>query len=98
MEFKCDKCGNCCSVIGKAIENKELLSEEFKKLLNDFPYKTDSNGRCEKLKDNICTVYDIRPDVCNIDKVFKKTNGVKHKDFLKQNKKMCQALKHCLCS
>ena len=34
----------------------------------EFPYKWDKNGRCEKLSDdNMCTVYDQRPSICNID-------------------------------
>lgn len=35
----------------------------------DFPYKANKDGSCEKLVDNRCSIYETRPDVCNVEKV-----------------------------
>lgn len=42
-------------------------------------------------EDDKCTIYDKRPDICNVeklyDKVFKKTE--KKEDFFKRNNRIC---------
>lgn len=38
-----------------------------------FPFSFDSKGACEHLKeDNSCGVYDQRPDICRVEKVWEK--------------------------
>ena len=60
MSFTCTACGCCCKRVGQRLDQLQKL---------DFPYQADEKGWCEKLVDNLCTVYDNRPDVCNISKM-----------------------------
>ena len=56
--WKCKECGACCYFIDKA-----------KKMGYEFPYKAKKDGSCEKLIDNRCSIYEDRPDICNVEKV-----------------------------
>lgn len=48
--FHCDRCGECCKHVN------------YVSLLKDFDA---GNGRCKYLtEDNLCSIYDRRPDVC----------------------------------
>lgn len=77
MNFPCDKCGACCRNVGKQVrfaqlakdhgDNSDLVNE----ILN-FPYRIDEKGVCEKLVDNQCSVYDSRPDVCSVKRIWEK--------------------------
>lgn len=73
--YACTSCGLCCTEVGKVLEdvkNKDG-SNSFIKVFQDFPYKADENGACEKLgEDGLCTVYENRPLVCSIPKMFQK--------------------------
>ena len=57
--FPCSCCGLCCSKIHNVEELKEF----------DL-----GNGICKYLDQitNICSVYDNRPDICSIDRMFEK--------------------------
>lgn len=48
MSFECNKCGACCKILPKFVA-PELVGE---------------NGFCKHLKDNKCTIYENRPDIC----------------------------------
>ncbi len=49
MTFNCTQCGACCKILPKYVA-PELVGE---------------NGFCKHLKDNKCTIYENRPDICN---------------------------------
>ena len=52
--FDCTKCGVCCRHIAK--------------ILPDYDR---GDGVCKYLtKDNLCRIYDNRPFICNIDKIY----------------------------
>lgn len=99
MSYPCIKCGLCCTGIGKHIEHaKNLLAHGAVQAapivveLAEFPYKYDETGRCENLaEDNTCKVYDTRPDICSIDKVYE--NHVKgsmtKNEFYNMNIDLC---------
>jgi Fe-S-cluster containining protein len=55
--FQCLKCGACCRSLDKSIH---------------FAEYHDGNGVCKYLDDktNLCTIYDKRPLLCNIDKAY----------------------------
>ena len=56
--FPCSGCGCCCKRVGLI-----PIIPGF-----DFPYKSDSTGKCEMLDDNNkCTIYETRPLICRID-------------------------------
>jgi Fe-S-cluster containining protein len=42
-------------------------AKSIKKIIKEFPYK-HTDGVCEKLIDNKCSVYESRPDLCNVDR------------------------------
>lgn len=66
---KCTACGQCCKRMDKAIpELKQLFKERnISSRLIKFPYKWNEQGVCEKLGgDGKCTIYENRPNVCNI--------------------------------
>lgn len=41
-------------------------------LVEEFPYKTDEMGACEKLVDDKCSVYKDRPVFCNYEKIYER--------------------------
>lgn len=54
--FSCTKCGLCCKNIDLIPELKEYDS---------------GNGVCKYLtKENLCSIYNLRPDVCNVEKMY----------------------------
>ena len=64
LKFNCSGCGACCKRVGKAISYLKELN---------FPYKAKKDGSCEMLdEDNKCKVYDNRPEVCSIDRMYEK--------------------------
>jgi len=79
--FPCTKCGLCCQHI-------ETIEE-----LKDFDV---GNGVCKYFNtiDNSCSIYETRPDICRIDKMYE----IKYKyfftknDFYIENAKICNKL------
>ena len=61
--FPCTKCGLCCAKIGGVLK---LKSSRFQKEIDEFPYAAKEDGSCEMLKDGLCSVYENRPNICNI--------------------------------
>lgn len=60
--FKCTGCGSCCKRVNIVVKATSHIPEL------TFPYQWDESGRCEKLgNDNQCTVYEIRPLICNVE-------------------------------
>jgi len=84
--FACTGCGLCCKNVGEALENVKNMDSSipFVKAFQDFPFKADEDGACEKLdEDGNCTVYEDRPLVCNVEKMFEKFH--KHKTTKKKH-------------
>lgn len=75
MEFKCHGCGLCCYKVDFIKDKIYMYSEDVRKMVEEFPYKTRDDGSCEKLdlKTMQCTVYDNRPDMCSVDKSWERT-------------------------
>jgi len=67
LKFPCTGCGICCTRVWLA---KGTLSKE------EFPFDVKKDGSCEMLgKDNTCKVYENRPDICRIDKMYEKEHS-----------------------
>jgi Fe-S-cluster containining protein len=64
--FPCTSCGECCRNIGHIPE------------LKDFDL---GDGVCKFLKDGLCSIYETRPDICQVDKMFDKKY---HKFYTKE--------------
>ena len=77
MEFLCTQCGICCRKAGE---------------LGLMPSQGD--GSCIHLNDdNQCDIYDDRPTICNVQKMYKhyKSLGItsSKKDYYILNNKIC---------
>jgi Fe-S-cluster containining protein len=80
MIFECKKCGQCCRNIGKTGLLKEYENE---------------NGECIHLtKDNLCDIYENRPDICNVKKMYELhfQQYMTYKEYLQYNCEICQVL------
>ena len=79
--FPCSSCGLCCQNISKVKE------------LNHFDL---GNGVCKYLntKNNSCQIYETRPDICRVDKMFdiQYSQHFKKEDFYILNAKVCNDL------
>ena len=56
MRFHCDKCGLCCRSL---------------KFVPQLAAFDRGDGVCRYLTgSNLCQIYDTRPDICNVDKMY----------------------------
>lgn len=89
-KFICKKCGACCRNVGRWRYNSKKLSE----LLGVeivFPNK-DINGICEYLtEDNICSIYERRPNACRTEYIFSllKKIGLSDEEIILMQKQSC---------
>lgn len=65
-DFPCTSCGLCCKKIGDLLSNVDKMKGPDKVMLQAFPYRARKDGSCEKFVNGKCSVYDDRPDICNI--------------------------------
>ena len=72
--FNCTECGLCCTKVGGIIQNLGEADPKIRAAYAEFPFKFDQEGVCEKYdpKTKHCTVYNDRPDICNVDKMYYK--------------------------
>jgi Fe-S-cluster containining protein len=79
MRFPCIKCGLCC----QSIKNVHFLAEY-----------DNGNGVCRYLVDNICSIYNERPEICNVEQMyylyFKKS--MNENEFILANLNSCLQL------
>lgn len=81
MIFPCDKCGLCCKHINE-IPELQLFDS--------------GNGRCiNLLENNLCAIYETRPDICNVTKMFEKQycSIMSEDEYIKLNLEGCNHLK-----
>lgn len=98
MGFNCTMCGMCCKKIGQAVEASKILvsrGSEDEQIIGiaNFPFKCDETGKCEMLGDgNICKVYDNRPLICNVEKLYEKyyKNEMSKQNFFDINEQICK--------
>lgn len=98
VKFGCTGCGLCCRQVARALANPQAMPEPYKSALKQFPYKAKEDGSCENLlPDNKCAVYEDRPLLCNVDKMFdqhkgKGTIGASKKNYLLLQAKSCNSM------
>jgi len=69
MNFLCSQCAACCKIAGA---------------IKLMPNRGD--GACVYLLDNnLCSIYDVRPDICRVDKMFEKHKKLNKNLTLKQH-------------
>lgn len=80
MSFFCDKCGLCCRHIDKV---PQLACFDL------------GNGVCKYLRNNLCSIYDNRPEICRVDDMYEKffKNYMTLENFYKLNEQGCEELK-----
>ena len=79
-EFICTKCGACCRNIGY-VEEAAFLDR--------------GDGVCKYLdeKTNLCIIHDFRPDICRMDKMYKRyKNKMTWDEYVELNYKSCKYL------
>ncbi|MEG0181109.1 MAG: YkgJ family cysteine cluster protein [Peptostreptococcaceae bacterium] len=79
--YKCERCGSCCRNISKSDLYKEL---------------DRGDGVCKFLKDNLCSIYEKRPLICNIDKSYDYyfSNLMERQEYYNLNSLGCKKIKH----
>ena len=77
--FNCTMCGECCRHI-------DLIPQ-----LSEFD---DGTGTCIHLKNNLCDIYETRPDICRVDVMYEKTYSTiySREDFYRLNEEACKQL------
>lgn len=78
--FVCDMCGECCRHI-------DLIKE-----LSDMD---SGNGICKYLDGNKCSIYETRPDECNVSKMYENRykDIMSLEEYYKLNYEGCSVLK-----
>ena len=81
--FKCNQCGLCCKLF-----NQIDIPQGYEVL-------NDGSGECIYLKNNLCSIYENRPPLCNSDWVYKNRceSYMSREDFDAMITLQCEALK-----
>ncbi len=79
ISFPCTKCGLCCQHIDRVPELAEYDA---------------GNGICKYLSDNLCSIYDNRPDICRVDVMYttKYSRLFNREEFFMYNLLACKQL------
>lgn len=80
--FPCDCCGLCCRQVRTVPE----FAKDYDR----------GDGVCKYLNENNrCSVYDNRPEICNIDFMYRKYYSKTYslEEFYELNKRICKSLK-----
>lgn len=80
MKFPCTKCGACCRHLDKSDLYKEL---------------DRGDGVCKYLKGNLCSIYEIRPNLCRVDKCYELyfASHMTRDEFYRTNLAVCRKLR-----
>ena len=80
-EFKCNRCGVCCKHVAD-VEEAEFLDR--------------GDGVCKYYDDNLkkCTIYDFRPDICRVDKMYQRYKSkMTWDEYLDASYEACEKLR-----
>lgn len=77
--FDCSMCGECCRHID---------------LIPDLAEFDDGTGVCKYLHGNLCSIYENRPDICNVDTMYDKVYHAQFskEEFYKINQDACKEI------
>lgn len=82
MQFNCTKCGACCKHIGEIRDTLNI----------NFPYEIIDNV-CSMLdRNNLCTVYANRPEICNVSYMKRYFPNLSEDMYLQLNYLSCARL------
>ena len=84
-------------------DNTENLIEINGKLIDatkdEYPCKDNCGAccrtiRCDKItKDNLCSIYETRPDDCRVEYLFEFMKGTNREEFYEKHLKICEHLR-----
>lgn len=79
LNFPCNKCGQCCKHIDRIPQ------------LSDFD---NGDGVCIHLENNLCSIYEHRPEICNVKVMYEKyyTQFYSQEEFYRANIIICEKL------
>ena len=79
MDFPCAKCGLCCRMIRSVPELAEY---------------DNGNGVCRYLENNICSIYESRPQVCNVSEMYnaRYASSMAEREFVEVNLRSCEEI------
>ena len=79
-KFNCDKCGECCRHVN---------------LIPELVEYDDGTGACKYLHNNLCSIYETRPNICNVDVMYEQvySNYYTKDEFYEINEKCCKEIK-----
>ena len=79
MTFFCDKCGICCKILQHIPELREY---------------DRGDGICKYLENNLCIIYENRPDICNVEKTYRRfSDQLTKEEYYQLVAKYCKKLK-----
>jgi Fe-S-cluster containining protein len=97
--FPCSGCGLCCKSAGRMVViAKKLIQEgnqdKYVQEVADFPYSFDTGGACEKLVNGQCSVYENRPDICNVEVTWQKhhSHGISKQNYFLSAAMVCNQM------
>lgn len=78
--FNCDRCGICC----RSLDKSEL-----------YKFLDRGDGVCRYLNGNLCSIYNQRPLICNVDACYNLyyKNTMTLEEFYNLNYQACKKLK-----
>ena len=82
MNFECDRCGACC---------RHLMS-----FGAAYTFLDRGDGICKylNLNNNLCTIYENRPILCNVKEGYKKFfNDMPYEEYISRTIQGCKKLK-----
>lgn len=86
MDWVCTKCGECCRHVGNIPSMRKYA---------------DDSGACKFLgEDNLCTIYERRPTICNVAKVYEEffKDTVPEEVFYEKTAEACKKLQNAIVS
>lgn len=80
MGWICTKCGNCCRHVGDVPSMASYARPD---------------GSCKFLENNICTIYENRPPICNVAWVYEHffKGKVSEEEFYQKTEEACEKLR-----
>ncbi len=79
-DFNCTSCGACCKVIPK-------------EALEVFGLPESPSGGCgHLLPDNTCAIYETRPFICDVRKVWEMKQEMSWEEYKKETHRACETL------
>ncbi len=61
-------------------------------IVPEFTEPVNEDGSCSHLKDNKCTIYENRPEICRVDKLYEQQNELDKLAYYKKSNEFCNQM------